>query len=378
MPPKVQVDNRLQVSYRRYSSKSFQRTLSDVRTRFCAQVSLAEELLPLNVVRDFYLRHDAYARLALEYPDATVHRDALPWATVRAYRETFAGEPMPSTVAVCMKSALSRARRVAAQGFVSMPRACASATLVCAYASLQCENLFRRQCWFRSAVPEASRSFRDVYPTIDFQFWVKYGSWSRCPHCGVMHYNDKYFSHQVYDDKATSSTPAESVGMRQHIPDDPVEHSDGNVGVTSRWWYLSGMYHPEAHCGACTKPEAVAEARAGETFLDRIQRIRKRKYAAAGSTSARGEAGQSAVASKELYRVPCVDLSSRHLLSSNCIFWPRYCQGSFVLMDKPGDCMLELTEEESRALTVVVLVTKTKSQTYGAAHHANLKKVRVS
>ena len=377
MPPKVQVDIKLteRVNYR---TKVFQRTLSDVRTRFCAQVSLAEELLPLNVVRDFYLRHDAYARLALEFPDATVHRDALPWATVRAYRETFAGEPMPSTVAVCMKSALSRARQVAAHGFVSVPRACASATLVCAYASLQCENLFRQQCWFRSSVPAASRSFRDVYPTVDFQFWVKYGSWSRCPHCGVMHYNDKYFSHQVYDDKATSSTPAESVGMRQHIPDDPVEHSDGNVGVTSRWWYLSGMYHPEAHCGACTKPEAIAEARAGETFLDRIQRIRKRKYAAAGSLSARGVAGQSVVSSQELYRVPCVDLSSRDVLSSNCIFWPRYCQREFVLMDKPGDCMLELTEEESRALTVVVLVTKTQSQTYGAAHHANLKKVCVA
>ena len=88
--------------------------------------------------------------------------------------------------------------------FVSMPRACASATLVCAYASLQCENLFRRQCWYRSSVPEANRSFRDVYPTVDFQFWVMYGSWSRCPYCGVMHYNDRYFSHQVYDDKATS------------------------------------------------------------------------------------------------------------------------------------------------------------------------------
>ena len=47
-------------------------------------------------------------------------------------------------------------------------------------------------------------------------------------------------------------------------------------------------------------------------------------------------------------------------------------------MDKLGNSMLELTEEESRALTVVVLVTKTKSQTYGAAHHANLKKVRVA
>ena len=166
--------------------------------------------------------------------------------------------------------------------------------------------------------------------------------------------------------------------MRHLIPDDPVEHSDGSVGVSSRWWYLSGMYHPEAHCGACIKPEEIGEARAGETFLDRMRRVRKLKYEAAGANSARGEAGQSAVASKELYRVPCVDLSSRHLLSSNCIFWPRYCQGTFVLMDKPGDCMLELTEEESRALTVVVLVTKTKSQTYGAAHHANLKKVRVA
>ena len=76
-----------------------------------------------------------------------------------------------------------------------------------------------------------------------------------------------------------------------------------------------------------------------------MRRTRKRKYEAAGATSARGEAGQSAVASNELYRVPCVDLSSRHRLSSNCIFWPRYFQGNFVLMDKPGDCMLELTED---------------------------------
>ena len=97
-----------------------------------------------------------------------------------------------------------------------------------------------------------------------------------------------------------------------------------------------------------------------------------------GFDMAAGQPGQGVVPSRELYRVPCVDLSSRDELSNNCIFWPRYCQGEFVLMDKPGDCMLELTEEESRALTVVVLVTNTKSQTYGAAHHANLKKVRVA
>ena len=101
----------------------------------------------------------------------------------------------------------------------------------------------------------------------------------------------------MHDDKATSSNPAERVGMRHLIPDDPMEHSDGNVGVTSRWWYLPGMYHPEAHCGACSKPEQVEEARAGETFLDRMRRERKLKYDAAGLTSARGEAGQSAVRS---------------------------------------------------------------------------------
>ena len=40
--------------------------------------------------------------------------------------------------------------------------------------------------------------------------------------------------------------------------------------------------------------------------------------------------------------------------------------------------MLELTEEETCAFTVVVLITNTKSHTYGAAHHANLKKVGLS
>ena len=227
--------------YRHYRTRVFQRTLSAVRTNFCHSVSLAEELVPLPVLKDFYVRHDAYARLALEFPDTTLYRDALPWATVRAYRQTFAGEPMPSTVALCMKSMLNRARQVALQGYVSLPRACASATLVCAYASLQCENFFRRQCWYRSSVTEANRSFRDVYPAVDFEFWVMYGSWSLCPHCGLLHYNDRHFSHQVYDNKATSSTPAESAGMRHLIPDDPIEHSDENVGVTSRWRYLSGM-----------------------------------------------------------------------------------------------------------------------------------------
>ena len=44
----VQVDIKLTEKYRR--TKAFQRTLTAVRTRFCGQVSLAEELLPLSVL----------------------------------------------------------------------------------------------------------------------------------------------------------------------------------------------------------------------------------------------------------------------------------------------------------------------------------------
>ena len=40
--------------------------------------------------------------------------------------------------------------------------------------------------------------------------------------------------------------------------------------------------------------------------------------------------------------------------------------------------MLDLTDEEAEALIVVVLYPKTKSQRYGAAHHANIKKVGLS
>ena len=61
----VQVDIKLTEKYRR-RTQTLQRTLTAVRTRFCGQVSLAEELLPLSVLKDFYVRHDAYARLALE------------------------------------------------------------------------------------------------------------------------------------------------------------------------------------------------------------------------------------------------------------------------------------------------------------------------
>ena len=52
--------------------------------------------------------------------------------------------------------------------------------------------------------------------------------------------------------------------------------------------------------------------------------------------------------------------------------------GEFQLEDGPGERMLELTQEEQRALQVVFLRTQVKQEKYGAAHHFDWKKVGLS
>ena len=48
------------------------------------------------------------------------------------------------------------------------------------------------------------------------------------------------------------------------------------------------------------------------------------------------------------------------------------------MRNRIGDSMLDLTEEEYRALIIVHLRCEVKSQKYGAAHHLNWKKVGLS
>ena len=194
-----------------------------------------------------------------------------------------------------------------------------------------------------------------------------------------MFFNDKYFTDAVYQDRQTSATPDLLAPARRMVPTDPVEHSNGQVGYSSRWWYLPGMFKPETQCGHCTKRPKVAAPTgpAGKVFAG-ILRGRHDKYVAAGKKSAEGGAGQDEVKSGELYSVPSIDNASKKTLALECVFWPRYNQGSFVQFATNGECMLALTLEEARALQIVILRTQVKAERYGAAHHVNWKKVGLS
>ena len=51
--------------------------------------------------------------------------------------------------------------------------------------------------------------------------------------------------------RETSHSPEAIAVHRRKVPSDPVVHCHGAVGVSSRWWYLSGMYKPvvgKCHC----------------------------------------------------------------------------------------------------------------------------------
>jgi hypothetical protein len=84
----------------------------------------------------------------------------------------------------------------------------------------------------------------------------------------------------------------------------------------------------------------------------------------------------------QLYRIPRLaapGASARDLnWAAECVTWPRYLHGEFSLQHTTGVGMLELTEEETRALQIVVLRTEVKPQRFGAAHQVNWKKVGLS
>ncbi len=126
---------------------------------------------------------------------------------VEAYSKTFAREKLSPTAFACIKDQpklLWRSEQVAKDsGYVAWPRATSSACVVASYSMLKREELFQHQVWDSSILTDVQRQFPAKYPEVDFHFWVKYGSWSRCPHCGSMHFNDKYFTDAVYQDFLT-------------------------------------------------------------------------------------------------------------------------------------------------------------------------------
>jgi hypothetical protein len=197
-----------------------------------------------------------------------------------------------------------------------------------------------------------------------------------------MFFNDSYFADALYQDRVTSATPDLLSMARRLVPSDPLEHSHGQVGISSRWWYLPGMFKPQFKCGHCTERPTDAvkknDSQTNGTFLAAVMRKRKEQYEAARKKSAEGGAGQDVIKSGELYRMPSIDTASAKDLAPECAFWPRYHQRSFAVTNKEGPSMLELTLEEARALQIVCLRTKVKAQRYGAAHHTNWKKIGLS
>ena len=67
-----------------------QRVLLTARTMLCASMSMAEELIPLKVLDQFFAKHEEYARLVHKYPQARILKDTLPLELIDAYRSTFA------------------------------------------------------------------------------------------------------------------------------------------------------------------------------------------------------------------------------------------------------------------------------------------------
>ena len=176
-----------------------------------------------------------------------------------------------------------------------------------------------------------------------------YGSWSTRPHCRSLFFNDQYFEESVYRFRTTSATPDLLSAMRRQLPYDPIEHSYGNVGDSSRWWYLPGMYQPLVYCGPCAKPGNLG-ATPDKTMLAQMA-SRRAKYEAAAQQSNDGV--RATLTSGTLYRISYVGRIPR--IAQESLTWPRCDAGAFSLFAVRGGSMLELTEKEQRSLQIVCL-----------------------
>ena len=367
----------------RSSLARFQLRVAPLREAFCLEAGVSEQFVPLRTLTKFFSKHEVHARLPLEYPEATVVIDSLPWPVVEACRLACGEEALPGSGFLGNRLAGERllgktSLEVAGtSGYIAFPLESARACLVAAYATLKGEELFAHQSWYRSFLTLVQRVFPEKYPKQDFAFWVKYGSWSWCPHCASYRFNDTYFSTKVYQDQKTSETPDLLAAHRRRVPTEPLEHVAGAVGVSSRWWYLPQMYQLAYPCGKCTPPLA---------FVDRLRQEAQR--AEEGRRRLRGKqalpaAGRIPVQrTAQLYRVPRVRPATEEQAASGwaseCVTWPRYLHGGFSLRHTSGESMLELSEDEAQALQVVCLVTSVRKEGFGANHQFNWKKIGLS
>ena len=115
---------------------------------FCTAASfrfgIAEELVPLLAVRQFFVRHDKLAQLPRQYPRAKVLVNTMPLHIVRAYQRALEGGTLPETAFGMLKqrSLYDVANEVASTSrYVAQPLASAEASYVTAYAMLKSAEL---------------------------------------------------------------------------------------------------------------------------------------------------------------------------------------------------------------------------------------------
>ena len=172
------------------------RVLLTVRTMLARSMQVSEELIPLKVLDEFFSKHEEYARLPHKSPQASILKDTLPLSLIDAYRRTFVADAVLPDVANKMFAPKEyrgswRASQVAQEaGYIAFPRACGDAALTAAYAMHKCRELYQLHCMHGSRLSPTQREYCNTYPKVDFSFWVMYGSWSTCPHCWSLHFND--------------------------------------------------------------------------------------------------------------------------------------------------------------------------------------------
>ena len=151
--------------------------------------------------------------ITAQVSQAVILKDTLPIHLINAYRSTFATDEVLPDVGFKMMHPQEyrcswRATQVAeVAGYIAFPRACGDAALVVAYAMQKCGELYQQQCFLGSRLSLVQREYPNAYPQVDFRFWVMYGSWSICPHCRSLFFNDQYFKESVYQLRVTSTSP---------------------------------------------------------------------------------------------------------------------------------------------------------------------------
>ena len=150
----------------------------------------------------FYRRHGHQAALCIQYPQATVHENAVPDAVIALYKETLNNAVLPKRAPTYLPDRSmkdgeritytfqQRCEDVAIKGHVCVPVQSAEACCVSAWSLLQCQQVYNRNSWYASCL-ESSHEYKEKTKQADFRFWLTYGAWSNCPHCYSYHFFDE-------------------------------------------------------------------------------------------------------------------------------------------------------------------------------------------